>query len=75
MARRAGVPIVPYTVVPARCWTFNSWDRFRLPKPFSRIDVYYGAPHAVPVETTFEGFAEHQKQIAERLQAMEVQRT
>jgi lysophospholipid acyltransferase (LPLAT)-like uncharacterized protein len=71
MARRADVPIVPYTALPASCWTFNSWDRFRLPKPFSRIDVYYGAPYAVPVETQFEGFAEHQKQIAARLQAME----
>lgn len=71
MARRAGVPIVPYVPIPARCWTFRSWDRFRLPKPFSRIDVYYGPPYAVPPATTFEQFAGHQAEIGRRLMAME----
>lgn len=71
MARRAEVPIVPYVPVPARCWTFSSWDRFRLPKPFSKIYVYYGAPHVVAPATSFEEFAGHQKIIGERLLAIE----
>ena len=71
MARRAGVPIVPYVPVPARCWTFNSWDRFRLPKPFSRIYVYYGAPHVVAPTVTSEEFAGHQQVVGERLRALE----
>ncbi|HUR42054.1 MAG TPA: lysophospholipid acyltransferase family protein [Verrucomicrobiae bacterium] len=71
MARRAEVPVVPYATVPARYWTFNSWDRFRLPKPFSKIDVYYGAPHGVDPATPFEAFGAHQAAIAEALQALE----
>lgn len=71
MARRAGVPVVPYATVPQRCWTFNSWDRFRLPKPFSRIDVYYGAPYAIDPATPFKAFAGHQLAIAQRLHALE----
>lgn len=71
MARRAAVPIVPYAPIPARCWTFDSWDRFRLPKPFSRIDVYYGAPHVVPPATTFAEFGGHQAEVRRQLLAME----
>ena len=71
MARRAEVPIVPYATVPARCWTFNSWDRFRLPKPFSKIDVYYGAPYEIAPTATFEEFAGHQEALAAQLLALE----
>jgi lysophospholipid acyltransferase (LPLAT)-like uncharacterized protein len=71
MARRAGVPVVPYYPEPARYWSFNTWDRFRLPKPFSKIYVYYGAPHPVAPETPYEQFAGHQQRIAEQLHALE----
>lgn len=71
MARLAGVPIVPYAPIPRRYWAFRSWDAFRLPKPFSRIDVCYGAPLHVPLETGFEGFARYQQAITEALQAIE----
>jgi lysophospholipid acyltransferase (LPLAT)-like uncharacterized protein len=71
MARRAAVPIVPYVTVPERCWTFNSWDRFRLPKPFSRIHVYYGAPYRIVEATPFEEFGRHQAEIGAQLMALE----
>lgn len=74
MARRADVPVVPYLAVAKRCWTFNSWDRFRLPKPFTTIDVYYGEPHSVPPETTFEDFPRHQAKIAAQLMTLEAAR-
>ncbi len=44
LAFKAKIPIVPYMPIARSAWVFNSWDRFRLPKPFSIIDVYYGAP-------------------------------
>jgi lysophospholipid acyltransferase (LPLAT)-like uncharacterized protein len=71
MARRAAVPIVPYVTIPSRCWTFNSWDRFRLPKPFAKIFVYYGAPYVIEPATTFEQFGGHQARIAGELMALE----
>jgi lysophospholipid acyltransferase (LPLAT)-like uncharacterized protein len=71
IARRAKVPIVAYLAIPDRCWTFNSWDRFRLPKPFAKIDVYYGPPYEIPEATAFEDFAGHQAKIAQQLLAME----
>lgn len=72
MARQSGAPIVPYFPMPARYWRFKSWDAFRLPKPFSRIDIHYGAPVHVPADTRFEDFALHQAAIADSLQQMEL---
>ena len=71
MARSAAVPIVPYVPLPANCWTFGSWDRFRLPKPFSKIYVYYGAPYSIAPQTAFADFAGHQAALAGKLMAIE----
>lgn len=43
-ARKSGAAIVPYSCIPGRYVSFNSWDRFRLPIPFTRICVVYGKP-------------------------------
>jgi len=71
MARLSGVPIVPYLTMPRRYWSFPSWDAFRLPKPFTRIDVCYGAPIAVGAELTPAEFEGHLQSLAESLQALE----
>lgn len=47
MSRDTKTPIVPYIVIPQNYWTFKSWDKFRLPKPFSRIIVRYEEPFLV----------------------------
>jgi hypothetical protein len=43
-AQHAGVPIIAAGARTSSAWYFNSWDRMCLPKPFSAIDVRYGAP-------------------------------
>jgi lysophospholipid acyltransferase (LPLAT)-like uncharacterized protein len=37
LAREARVPILPLAVAASRKVTLNTWDRFELPLPFSRI--------------------------------------
>lgn len=71
MARATGLPIVPYLPLPTRYWSLKSWDAFRLPKPFSRIDVHYGTPLSVPHDTTFEAFAHYQQLVATALDDLE----
>ncbi len=44
IAYLAKIPIIPLVAECEREWVFNSWDRFRFPKPFSRVLVKYGAP-------------------------------
>lgn len=57
MAQKANIPIVPYAPLARSFWEFNSWDKFRLPKPFSLIDVYYGEPIDVSKMTMEEAQA------------------
>ncbi|MDP3181713.1 MAG: lysophospholipid acyltransferase family protein [Desulfobaccales bacterium] len=44
LAREAQVPIIPLAVAASRKITFNSWDRFQLPLPFSRLALLVGEP-------------------------------
>lgn len=71
MARATGLPIVPYLPLPSRYWALKSWDAFRLPKPFARIDIHYGAPVHVPPDTAFAGFAHYQQLLARALNDIE----
>ena len=44
LARKKGVPIVPIAYSAPRRWELGSWDRMRLPKPFSTVTVLVGNP-------------------------------
>ena len=44
LAREGRVPILPLAVASRRKITFNTWDRFELPLPLSRLAVLVGEP-------------------------------
>jgi lysophospholipid acyltransferase (LPLAT)-like uncharacterized protein len=45
LAKKTGHPIVPFTVTAEKFWQANkSWDRFQVPKPFTRARVIIAAP-------------------------------
>ncbi|MFP4347322.1 MAG: lysophospholipid acyltransferase family protein [Desulfococcaceae bacterium] len=48
LAKKTGVPILPMTYSAAHRHVFASWDRFLLPRPFTRCRVVYGKPIYVP---------------------------
>jgi len=48
LASRTGIPVVPVATAARRAHVFRSWDRFRVPLPFARVVVAYGAPIYVP---------------------------
>ncbi|MFV2006103.1 MAG: lysophospholipid acyltransferase family protein [Longimicrobiales bacterium] len=48
VAQMTGLPIIPVATGATAAWWMSSWDRFMLPKPFSRVNVEYGAPHLIP---------------------------
>jgi len=39
LAQTTGAPIGAFHLLPERAWVMNSWDRFLVPKPFTRIVV------------------------------------
>lgn len=59
IARFAGAPIVPTITSAQRRWVFkNSWDRFMIPKPFSKIFIRFGSPIEVPRRLDEKSFEE-----------------
>ena len=48
MAQITGKPIVPAITSGQHRWVFNSWDRFMVPKPFSRVIFKFGDAVDVP---------------------------
>lgn len=66
VAQKSGAPIVPLHVEYSSCWRLKSWDRFCVPRPFSKLRFIVGP--AVQVEPTrdAEGFE------AERLRLQNV---
>ncbi len=47
LASRTGAPILPVAFGASREKTFQSWDRFCLPLPFSRVALVFGPPMEV----------------------------
>ena len=67
MARDAEVPLVPVLWGADRCWIFNSWDRYLVPKPFARVVIYYAEPIRVPRSAEGEALEEYRRLFEERL--------
>jgi lysophospholipid acyltransferase (LPLAT)-like uncharacterized protein len=50
LAARTGLPVVPVGFACRRAWRLRSWDRFVLPRPFTRAVGVLGAPLVVPAD-------------------------
>ncbi len=47
LARETQAPIIPVAAAASRKFTLNTWDRFEIPLPFSRLTYLMGAPLVV----------------------------
>jgi lysophospholipid acyltransferase (LPLAT)-like uncharacterized protein len=48
IASRGDLPVVPAAVSAKPCWTLKSWDKFLIPKPFSKVVILVGKPVQFP---------------------------
>lgn len=53
-AQRVGVPIVGIGLSASRAWHLRSWDRFMIPKPFSKVCIVYTTPTVVVASSARE---------------------
>ena len=53
IAYLAKIPIVAVAVNANKEWLFNSWDKFRFPKPFARLTIIYSDPIRVNSKEDF----------------------
>jgi lysophospholipid acyltransferase (LPLAT)-like uncharacterized protein len=50
LAAKTGLPILTFHFAPERAWTLKSWDKFLIPKPFSRVLLRVGKLIRVPAD-------------------------
>jgi len=41
LALRSKLPIMVVNYIPSSYWQLGSWDKFLIPKPFARLDIYH----------------------------------
>lgn len=74
ISAETGAPILPMIAVGARYWTFHkSWDKFRIPKPFSKVAVLYGRPFVASMQEMADNFEGLQIRLANELHTLEIQ--
>jgi len=56
LAQKSGAPVVPVNMEYSNCWRLKSWDRFILPRPFSKVRVIIGQSHHVRSTSTPDEF-------------------
>lgn len=62
LAKKTGAPIVPFVAETKSYWEVGSWDRLQIPKPFSKVKIFFG-PHI-----TVDGAATDSEVEASRIQ-------
>ncbi len=56
LAQKTGAGVVPVQMEYSSCWRLKTWDRFILPRPFSKVRVIFGPVHRVKRTNTPEEF-------------------
>ena len=52
LAQKAGKQVLPMNMEYSSCWRVKSWDRFIIPKPFSKVRVIIAQPETVQSTTS-----------------------
>lgn len=68
LARNTGQPIRCFYVAVKNAWVLQSWDRFLIPKPFSRVHVRWSAPIEVPPTVSGDELAQYHSQMQDALE-------
>lgn len=48
LAEATSAPIIPIHLKFSNAWRLKTWDRFVIPKPFSRVEVIFAEPIRIP---------------------------
>ena len=67
IAQHSGMPILPAIVSSEKKWVFNSWDKFMVPKPFSRVIMMFDKETYVPDDIDGDEFERLRVSIQNRL--------
>lgn len=67
LASHTGLPLVIYAVGYNRPWRLNSWDRFAIPRPFSRARIVISPRIFIPPNLDRQGIKYHRRRVQDLL--------
>jgi lysophospholipid acyltransferase (LPLAT)-like uncharacterized protein len=70
VAQKSGAPIVPLHIEYSRCWRLKSWDRFCVPRPFSKLRFILGAAFRVEKTADAEQFEAERLRLQEAMMSL-----
>jgi len=73
ISKISGMPIIPTITSAEKKWVFNSWDRFIVPKPFSRVIIRFGDEINVPKNLKGLAFEKKRFSVEETLKKLYVE--
>jgi lysophospholipid acyltransferase (LPLAT)-like uncharacterized protein len=68
LAKKTGQPVLPFAVNPEKFWALKSWDRFRIPRPFTRATVRIAPPLYVPADADDSALEELRQRLQRALE-------
>jgi lysophospholipid acyltransferase (LPLAT)-like uncharacterized protein len=71
LGKKTGRPVLPFTVNAERFWEVPSWDRFQIPKPFTRAVVRIAPPIRVPADADDESLNARRDELQRALDALD----
>jgi lysophospholipid acyltransferase (LPLAT)-like uncharacterized protein len=70
LAQKSGAPVLPVNMEYSSCWRLKSWDRFILPRPFSKVRVIIGQSHHVRSTSTPDEFETERLRLQDAMMAL-----
>ena len=70
LAQKTGAAVVPVNMEYSGSWRVKSWDRFFIPRPFSKVRVIIGAPHKIRATTTPDEFESERTRLEKAMMAL-----
>lgn len=67
LAQSSGAPIIPLRFEYTSSWRLKSWDRFHVPKPFSKVTIHVGDAIEVPAKLDDEEFEAYRNKVEDVL--------
>jgi len=67
LAQLSKAAIIPIYISVDRAWVTHSWDRFLIPKPFSRVFIRFGEPIDVPEQMDSEAFEALRREVEKKM--------
>ena len=68
LAQTTGAPIGAFHLQPERAWEMKSWDRFLVPKPFTRIVVSWAQWTEVPTDLPSDQFETKRQELNDNIE-------